>query len=592
MKLLLMAINAKYIHSNLAIYSLKKYAKKYKEQIELAEYTINNRVDYILQDIYKKSPDVIAISCYIWNIDMIKELLPELKKVLPNTHIWLGGPEVSYETEGLLKAQPFVDGVMLGEGEETFLQLATYYVEGKGGLRDIAGIAYRSSENEIVITPKREPMALSAIPFPYDDLKDFENKIIYYETSRGCPYSCSYCLSSIEKGVRLRDMEMVEKELQTFLDYKIPQVKFIDRTFNCNHKHAMAIWQYIKEHDNGITNFHFEISADLFVPEELELLNSMRVGLIQLEIGVQSTNPATIQAINRRMDFSQLSQAVKKIKKGKNIHQHLDLIVGLPFEDYDTFQKSFHDVYALEPEQLQMGFLKVLKGSQMHVEQKQHGILYKSTAPYEVLSTKWISYQDVLELKKVEEMVEIYYNSNQFVSSMKYLQHFHETPFQMYKGIGDFYEEAGLAEQNHSRGARYELLLQYAQKKKPECVEVLKEILVYDLYLRENVKSRPSYARDFEKDKEVYREFYKREEENPQYLKGYEGYNRRQMARMTHFEHVTMDIEKTVETGQKVGQDEYVLFDYQHRNPLNHEAHTQVFTKEMKAKGVKSGIGG
>lgn len=582
MKILLTAINAKYIHSNLAIYSLKKYAEKYKEQIQLAEYTINNRVDSILQDIYKQKPDVIALSCYIWNIDMIKELLPELKKVLPDTKIWLGGPEVSYETEGLLKAQPWIDGVMIGEGEETFLELAEHYIEGKLLLEDIAGIAYPSDTREIIVTPKRKPLVLSDIPFPYNDLKEFQNKIIYYETSRGCPYFCSYCLSSIERGVRLRDMDLVKKELQTFLDYKIPQVKFIDRTFNCNHKHAMEIWHYIKEHDNGITNFHFEISADLFIQEELELLNSMRVGLVQLEIGVQSTNPVTIKAINRKMDFKELSKAVRRIEEGKNIHQHLDLIVGLPFEDYKSFQKSFNDVYDLKPEQLQMGFLKVLKGSQMHVERKEHRILYKNTAPYEVLSTKWISYEDVLELKKVEDMVEVYYNSNQFTYTMKYLLHFYETPFQMYKSLGDYYEIKGFNGLSHSRNARYEILLQYVIEQKPKCAEILKEVLVYDLYLRENVKSRPFYAKDYEEDKEKYRKFYMEEEENRRHLKGYEEYNGRQMARMTHLEHFTMNIIKTVENGVKTGEEQYILFDYHHRNPLNYEAKTQLFSRDME----------
>lgn len=580
MKVLLTAINAKYIHSNLAIYSLKQYAKKYSEQIALAEYTINNYTDFILQDIYKKKPDILALSCYIWNIDMVKEVARELKKILPNMKIWVGGPEVSYNATEFLQEEKYVEGVMIGEGEETFLALMDYYLAGKGNLSDIEGIAYRKDREELVVTPPRKPLDLSLIPFPYEDISQFQNKIIYYETSRGCPYSCSYCLSSIEKGVRLRSIELVERELQLFIDYEIPQVKFIDRTFNCNVKHAMHIWNYIKEHDKGITNFHFEISADILTEEELVLLNSMREGLVQLEIGVQSTNPKTIEAIHRRMDFEKLSYAVKRVREGNNIHQHLDLIAGLPYEDSDSFRKSFEDVYALAPNQLQLGFLKVLKGSRMQEEKNTHEILHKAVAPYEVLATKWLPYDEVLKLKKVEDMVEVYYNSCQFTHSIKYLIHFYNASFDFFKALGDYYEEEKLQGISHSRMGRYQILLDYVKKYHIELVPVFKEILIYDLYLRENVKSRPAYASNQEEWKEGYRNFFQQEECIETYLPHYRRYQARQIARMTHMEHVTLDIEVTVESGQTIKKDQFILFDYQKRNALSQEART-VFLEKL-----------
>lgn len=584
MKVVLAAINAKYIHSNLAVYSLRKYAECYKDNIEIAEYTINNYVDEILIDLYKKKPDVLAISCYIWNIDIVWEITREIKKVLPDVKIWLGGPEVSYQVEELFSSHTEIEGVLMGEGEETFLELMAYYIEGKGNLDSIKGLAYQKM-GKMQINPPRPPMDLSDVPFPYDDLDLFEHKIIYYETSRGCPFSCSYCLSSIEKGIRLRSLDLVKRELQIFLDHKVPQVKFIDRTFNCNHNHAMAIWKYIMEHDNGVTNFHFEISADLLKEEELNLLNQMRVGLVQLEIGVQSTNPETIKAINRKMDLEKLAYAVKRIQEGKNIHQHLDLIAGLPFEDYASFQKSFNDVYALAPNQLQLGFLKVLNGAPIYRQQKEHDILYKGHAPYEVLATRWLPYDDVLKLKKVEDMVEIYYNSDQFANSLQFLLHYYKTPFDFYKELGDYYEKHQINGQKHARINRYRILLEFVMAEKPELREPLSELLVYDLYLRENLKSRPEFAKNQEQWKNKYHTFYKNMEEKNKagevcLLSGYEGYQARQMARMTHIEYFSYDIELLVNKGRKQKKDFHILFDYQKRNPLTGEARTIFLVEE------------
>ena len=499
LKILLAACNAKYIHSNLAVYNLKSCSGKYSPNVVIKEYTINQIRDDILKDIYLEQPDVICFSCYIWNISFVKELVPDLKKILPHVDFWAGGPEVSYDAVEFLKKNPAFFGVMVGEGEETFHELAGYYIERKPeNLKEIRGVAFHDETKvpDIVHTGWRELMDLSKVPFAYSNLTEFKNRIIYYESSRGCPFSCSYCLSSIDKKLRFRDIELVKKELQFFIDNKVPQVKFVDRTFNCKHDHAMAIWRYITEHDNGITNFHFEISADLLREEELALMKTMRPGLIQLEIGVQSTNPQTIKAIRRTMDFEKLKGIVEQIHGFGNIHQHLDLIAGLPYEGYESFHKSFCDVYALRPEQFQLGFLKVLKGSHMMEMTGEYQILYKDREPYEVLSTAWLTYGEILGLKMVESMVEVYYNSGQFKHTLVFLEQYFEDPFRMYEALGRFYEKKGYSEISHSRMRRYEILMEFAGEQKEIPLEVLSDVMLLDLYLRENLKSRPSFASD------------------------------------------------------------------------------------------------
>ena len=495
MKIILAACNAKYIHSNLAVYDLQAYARQYQQHILLKEYTINQQKDEIMKDLYEEKPDVICFSCYIWNISFVKELAEDLKKVLPSVPFWAGGPEVSFDAEAFLAANPAFDGVMVGEGEETFLELAGYYVDHRKSLEQIRGIAFRK-ENQVLHNGWREIMDLSKVPFPYKDLQDFDHRIIYYESSRGCPFSCSYCLSSVDKKLRFRSLDLVRKELQFFLDHKVPQVKFVDRTFNCKHDHAMAIWKYIVEHDNGVTNFHFEIAADLLREEELELMATMRPGLIQLEIGVQSTNLQTLEAIHRKTDFSRICQIVERIHSFGNIHQHLDLIAGLPYEDYDSFHHSFNDVYALRPQQFQLGFLKVLKGSLMKQMEKEYGIVHKEKEPYEVLSTNWITYEDVLNLKKVENMVEVYYNSGQFENSLKYVETLFPDSFNMYEALVRFYEQKGYDCISHNRLRRYEILLEFIESLKQGDVQKGADALVLDLYLREKLKSRPSFAKD------------------------------------------------------------------------------------------------
>lgn len=556
MKVLLTAINAKYIHSNLAVYSLRAYAGKYAQQTEIAEYTINQPMDDILSDIYKKRPDVLCLSCYLWNILYVEQLITEISKVLPRMQIWLGGPEVSYNAVSVMKKYPQVTGVMCGEGEETFLELMEHWMgEGKD-LSMIQGIVYRKEEN-CIQNEVRPVMDLSKVPFVYDHIEDFQNKIIYYESSRGCPFSCSYCLSSIDKCLRFRDLELVKKELQFFIDHEVPQVKFVDRTFNCKHSHSMAIWTYLKEHDRGKTNFHFEVAADLLNEEELNLIASLRPGLIQLEIGIQSTNPETITEIRRKMNFEEVKRIVKRIQKTGNVHQHLDLIAGLPYENYERFAQSFRDVYALHPEQLQLGFLKVLKGSYMHEKTRDYELLYQDRPPFEVLSTRWLSYDDVIRLKGVEEMVEVYYNSGQFVNTLRLLEEEFTDTFVLYENLSCYYEENGLHMMNHSRITRYEVLFAFIKEHVEKDVENYRQMLILDLYLRENVKKRPEFAGEINIEKREAAAFYEKEEEEHHYLKGYEGFDKRQLRKMTHLEWINGKL---------------ILFDYRNRNILTNQA--------------------
>ncbi|MFQ7352455.1 B12-binding domain-containing radical SAM protein [Blautia wexlerae] len=551
MKILLAACNAKYIHSNLAVYDLQAYASDYADHIVLKEYTINQQKDDIMRDIYLEHPDVVCVSCYIWNLSFVKELMADLIKILPGADFWAGGPEVSYDAEKFLTENSEFKGVMVGEGEETFKELAGYYVEkNPQDLKDMTGICYRDGD-QIIHNGWRQIMDLSSIPFIYKDLSEFKNRIIYYESSRGCPFSCSYCLSSIDKKLRFRDTETVKKELQFFIDNKVPQVKFVDRTFNCKHDHAMAIWKYINEHDNGVTNFHFEISADLLREEELQEMSTMRPGLIQLEIGVQSTNPDTIKAIHRTMDFEKLKGIVDRIHSFGNIHQHLDLIAGLPYEDYDSFRHSFNDVYALKPQQLQLGFLKVLKGSHMMEMCKEYGIVYKTQEPYEVLSTKWLDYDHVLKLKTVENMVEVYYNSGQFQNTLEYLEKFFPDAFSIYERLGSFYMEKGYGDVSHTRMRRYEILLEFLEDVPEISIDQVKDQMVYDLYLRENLKSRPGFARDQKPFERQVWDFRKRE-------------------KVAKNAHVEVFADGTV-----------LLFNYADRDPLTNNAHVTDVTKDV-----------
>ena len=613
MNILLAAINAKYIHSNLAVYSLRAYARRYMEETKIAEYTINQPIDEILMDIYTRKPDILCISCYLWNISYVRQLIREIPKVLPDTKIWLGGPEVSYNAGELLEEYPGLAGIICGEGEETFLELMDYYhsvteipaeKEDTGcsrpmvpDLSEIRGITYRNSDGSIIETQPRPVLDLSTVPFVYEHIGDFRNRIIYYESSRGCPFSCSYCLSSIDKCLRFRDLELVKRELQFFIDHEVPQVKFVDRTFNCRHDHAMAVWNYIKEHDKGMTNFHFEIAADLLNEEEIALIRSMRSGLIQLEIGIQSANRETISEIKRKTDLEKVERTVAQIRENRNVHQHLDLIAGLPYEDYDSFARSFDRVYAMRPDQLQLGFLKVLKGSLMHEKTQEYALVYQDRPPYEVLSTKWLPYADVIRLKKIEEMVEVYYNSGQFRNTMEHAEKEFHGAFDMYSSLADYYDRNGLFKISHSRIARYEILLHFLEEymgvrqdspddsgqraldpgkdRRQSAAEASEDKmdeyaawLTLDLYLRDNVKNRPAFLPANKVSPDEAAAFYKTEEEERRYLKEYEGYDRRQMRKMTHLERLFGRM---------------LLFDYRERDPLSGDA--KVYEIEERTVG-------
>jgi len=577
MKILLVAVDAKFIHTNLAVHSLKAYAGEYGKYIQIAQFSINNTKEEILRGIYLEHADVVAFSCYIWNISLILSVAENLKLVQPKVKIWLGGPEVSYHPKEFLIKYKEIDGIVVGEGERTFYELVRYYLGLDHDLADIKGIVYRESadikvsgdegDTEITVTSLREPLPMDDIPFPYDDLTGLRNRIIYYESSRGCPYGCSYCLSSAHRGVRFRSIDLVKKELKILLDNKVPQVKFVDRTFNCNKKHAMEIWRFIKENDNGITNFHFEITADLLGDEELEFLKSLRPGLVQFEIGVQTTNPETIKAINRTVDFKKLAENVESIRKAHNIHQHLDLIAGLPLENYVSFEKSFNDVYRLKPDQLQLGFLKVLKGSLMEKDCKKYGIVCSNDPPYEVLFTDHISYDELLELKGICNMVDVYYNSGQFAYSLEYMEYFFDSPMKMYLALYRYYEKKGLYTLEHSRIRRYEILFEFfkdmvtaGNEKQDEVVGLFKEILVYDYCLREGLKNRPYFAGppvEHQKYKRILREL-KIERSK------------------AHIENFTYDVIESVKAGKGVRKNCIILFDYSVRDPITRSATTRI----------------
>ncbi len=578
-KVLLIGINAKYIHSNPALYSLKAYADKYYPDrpdgcvLEIAEYTINQPTETILAEIYRQKPQFAAFSCYIWNWTVVQELLQELPKVLPDTALWLGGPEVSYHAERLLQTYPQLAGIMVGEGEETFLELLHAYWENKPALSDIKGIVCKEG-----FTGERGLLDLNRLPFLYTPSAGFpaafQNRIVYYESQRGCPFQCAYCLSSIDKKVRLRSMDTVKSELRYFLDNQVPQVKFIDRTFNCNPAHALEIWTYLAENDNGVTNFHFEIAADLLTAEHLEVMRSMRPGLLQLEIGVQSANEQTLKAIHRHMDLNALAKTVAVLHSFQNIHQHLDLIAGLPYEDYDSFAASFNTVYAMMPDQLQLGFLKVLKGSPMEALASEYGIVYNSKPPYEVLYTKWLSYDDLLKLKGIEEMVELYYNSSQFSHTLPVLAQYFASPFHMYEALADYYRTNGFFTSTPSRSYRYQVLLDFACTVAAGKRTLFAELLTFDLYLRENLKSRPSFAPDCKPARDKVRSFYEKEAQAPQFLNGYGGYTSVQLLRMTHIEQFSYPVWEKCPTSQQkeLETPAYLLFDYKKRSALTHDA--------------------
>lgn len=572
-KTLLVGINAKYIHTSLAVRSIEMYCKENNTNVNIKEFTINNDEDKIINEIYEEKPDFLGFSCYIWNINIILEIISTIKKLLPNVKIFVGGPEVSYEYDYIFEKG--IDIVCIGEGEKTVKELIDKFNEKKcidKSFENVNGIAFKL-ENDIIVTKDRDLLQLDEIPFVYKNgLEGTEHKILYYEASRGCPYSCQYCLSSLEKGLRFLSEKRVKEDLDFFLKNNVKQVKFVDRTFNCNKKFALLIWNYLIDNDNGITNFHFEISADIVDDDMLNVLKNARVGLFQFEIGVQSTNDATLDEIKRKTNLQKLFDKVDKIKNLKNIHQHLDLIAGLPFEDYDIFKKSFNDVFNVYPEQFQLGFLKLLKGSGLRINAEKYGIVYKDKAPYEVLYTNLIDYDKMNMLKNIEEMIETYYNSGKAINTIKYGIKFFNSPFDFFEQLATYWVKNNYNNISHSKMKLYEVIYDFFKNIKDIDNNVLNEIVKFDILLNDNIKSLPvwvntKYDNNF-RDKE--RKFYNNKENIQKYIPHLEKYDAKQISRMCYFEKFSIDIEKMINSNfNLINKEEvYILFDYNTKNDL------------------------
>lgn len=574
MKTVLLALNAKYIHTSLALRYIKAYCKDYEDNIHIIETSINNNENEIIKSIYEQAPDLLGISCYIWNMSYIKMLIPTLKKILPHTTIILGGPEVSYDSSSLL-LDCGADMIMEGEGEETWKEYLDYRIKGIGELDAIDGLTYKIGSEQIMKNPPRKPLNLQKLPFVYDNMEGLDHKIIYYEASRGCPFSCQYCLSSIEHGVRFVPVERVKQHMQYFLDNHVKQVKFVDRTFNTRKTYAMEIWEYIITHDNGYTNFHFEIAAELIVEEMYSLLEKARPGLIQFEIGVQSTNPEVLKIIKRPMPFEDIKKVVERIKVMGNIHQHLDLIAGLPLEDYASFEKSFNDVIGVRPEQFQLGFLKLLKGSGLRERAEHYGLIYKAEPPYEILYTSHISFKEILRLHSIDELVDRYYNSGRFENILNYLFEAFQTPFKFFEKLSLFWEEKGLDEVEHNKMAYYLHLQAFCEEQAIVMDGVhpglTKELLRFDYLSKERLNEVPAILETIERSslKDIYNELLKDDDWLATYAPDLLSYIPRQRYRLTAldaFYHMDKILEHT-NNNRGLKEPQLVLFNYRGDTP-------------------------
>jgi len=467
MKILLTTLNSKYIHSNLALKYLYESAGIYREQIEIKEFTINNDDMSIFMEIMRGDYDLICFSCYIWNISRTEGLIKDIKKAKPDVSIIAGGPEVSFETEKFLERNPEVDLVVKGEGDEVFFDVIRRFEEGK-----------KSEKQLIIEAPAVEE---ESICFPYENSEIDPNKIVYYETARGCPYRCSFCLSSVSRGVRLFSLDRVYRELDYFLKKKVKQVKFVDRTFNIDLDRAASIMNHIIDNDNGVTNFHFELCGDRMSEEMLSAFERARTDLFQIEIGVQSAQPKVLEACNRKVDFEKLKENTRRIEAGRNVHVHLDLIAGLPYETFEMFADSFDQVYGLEPHDLQLGFLKLLKGTKLREDAEKYGYVYRDREPYEVISNDHITSDEILRLKMVEHVLELYFNKAGFRNTLKYiLKEEGCTPFEFYSSLAEFYFSNGYHRAAQSRNALYDIFWNYITYRDCKNKEGLKELLLYD----------------------------------------------------------------------------------------------------------------
>ena len=541
MKVLCAAVNSKYVHSNLAVRYLKAYTKDLPYEAKIREFSINEREEIILKEIIKEKPDVVAFSVYIWNVEMIKRLSKLIKNVDENIEILYGGPEVSYDSKEFL-SENAGEYVIEGEGEETFREFILYKLD-KKNIEDIKGLYYKKQE-ALKENPKRPLMDMDKIIFPYEENEDLDNKIVYYEGSRGCPFNCKYCLSSTTHGVRFHSVDRVIEELQYFIDKKVRLVKFVDRTFNCNHDFAMKIWSFLIKADTN-TQFHFEISADILKDEEIELLRNAPDGRFQFEVGVQTTNDVVLKNINRFVNFSDIKDKVSELVSLKNIKQHLDLIVGLPGEDYKSIVKSFNDVHSIRPEEIQIGFLKLLKGSDMREESEIYGMKYSPFPPYEILKTSTLSYDEIEQFKRVEEVVDKYYNSQKFNGILKFFYKKFKEPYDFFYELGNFFESKGYFNRNIGNSEYYKIFLDFnAQILKGE-EDYLVDIIKYDYLLFNKKRGLPEFlwgapVESAEEIKEKYRGIYS--------------------FREFHIERYSIDIEKYIKEDCIIKQDTYYLY--------------------------------
>ncbi|CAH2212403.1 B12-binding domain-containing radical SAM protein [Tepidibacter aestuarii] len=568
MKILLTTLNSKFIHTNLAIRYLNSFCKDLAD-ITVAEYTINNSVDYILKEIYKQKSDIVVFSTYIWNVDDTIKICKNLKKVSPHIKILLGGPEVSYDFEEFMKKYDCIDYIIYGEGELTFREFIEYSL-GKKDIDNIDGLVYRKKDSIIVNEPRQLIHDLNIIPSPYEniDKKEYENRIVYYETSRGCPFNCQYCLSSTIKGLRFFDIDRVKMELKNLINANVKQVKFVDRTFNAKKEYALDIMKFIMENDNGFTNFHFEVTAHLIDDDMLEFLSKCSPGLFQFEIGVQSTNKKTLEEVGRTQNFESLSYVVNKISSFKNIHQHLDLIAGLPYENYESFRNSFNTVFNLDIEQLQLGFLKMLKGSGIRKNSEKHDYIFKDYTPYEVLGNKYMSYDEMLKIKDIEEVLEIYYNSNNFKLSMNYIikKYYSEDAFKLFEDLSSYWEDNGYFKISQGKNQLYKILIDFYTDVIKVDVDIFKDVLKYDYISLGKVSSLPSMFDKMEVDdfKNRCHIFLKSEENVRKYTPKFENTPAKNIIKYVRFEPFNYDVSKLKENiHEKLDKDlNTILFVY------------------------------
>ena len=574
MKILITTLNSKFIHSSLSIRYLKSYVKNEFPDIEIQEYTINQNIDYIVGDIFKRNVDIVAFSCYIWNIEHILHISEALKLVNPNIKIILGGPEVSFDGEEIIRNNSFIDFIIYGEGEETFKELLIKLKNKADNYKSIKGLIFQKNEKVYVTEPRPLIQNLDTIPSPFeDDLEDLKNKIVYFESSRGCPFNCRFCLSSTIKGVRFFSIERVKRDLKRLIDAKVKQVKFVDRTFNARKDYALEIMNFIVEQNVSNINFHFEVTAHLLDEDILNFLQNVPRGLFQFEIGVQSTNPQTLEAIDRVTNIEKLKNVVTRIKSYNNIHQHLDLIAGLPYEDLNSFKKSFNEIYSLRPEKLQLGFLKLLKGSELRNKKDLYGFKFLNKPPYEVLENNYIKYKDILKLKGIEDLVEKYGNEFYFENSLSYIMNnFYKSPFEFYESFAEYWERKGLSNESHGRIDLYRILLDFYEENINRNVKLFKDILRFDFICNTKSPTIPEFLKNSNEDipKQMKHNFLKKREILGRYLPKYLDLPTKKIVNEVYIEKFNYDILKIIEKNYRLEEatlcHTYILFYYDDAN--------------------------